>query len=50
MANMDIILPTGATRELPAVRSIGVRDLRDALAMGLAGFLGHANACHFSWA
>ena len=38
MANTDIILPTGATRELPAVRSIGVRDLRDALAMGLQDF------------
>jgi uncharacterized membrane protein/nuclear transport factor 2 (NTF2) superfamily protein len=38
MANTDVILPTGATRELPAVRSIGVRDLRDALAMGLEDF------------
>src|SRR5437016_5285863 len=38
MANTDIILPTGATRELPVVRSIGVRDLRDALAMGLQDF------------
>jgi uncharacterized membrane protein/nuclear transport factor 2 (NTF2) superfamily protein len=38
MANTDIILPTGAARELPAVRSIGVRDLRDALAMGLQDF------------
>jgi uncharacterized membrane protein/nuclear transport factor 2 (NTF2) superfamily protein len=38
MANTDIILPTGAARELPAVRPIGVRDLRDALAMGLQDF------------
>ena len=38
MANTDVILPTGAARELPAVRSIGVRDLRDALAMGLDDF------------
>jgi uncharacterized membrane protein len=38
MANTDIILPTDAARELPAVRSIGVRDLRDALAMGLQDF------------
>jgi uncharacterized membrane protein/nuclear transport factor 2 (NTF2) superfamily protein len=38
MANTDIILPTAAARELPAVRSIGVRDLRDALAMGLEDF------------
>ena len=38
MANTDVILPTGAARELPAVRAIGVRDLRDALAMGLEDF------------
>ena len=38
MANTDIILPTGAAHELPVVRSIGVRDLRDALAMGLQDF------------
>ena len=38
MANSDIILPSGAARELPVVRSIGVRDLRDALAMGLEDF------------
>jgi uncharacterized membrane protein/nuclear transport factor 2 (NTF2) superfamily protein len=38
MANTDVILPTAAARELPAVRSIGVRDLRDALAMGLEDF------------
>src|SRR5262249_60060519 len=38
MANTDVILPTAAARELPAVRSIGARDLRDALAMGLEDF------------
>jgi uncharacterized membrane protein/nuclear transport factor 2 (NTF2) superfamily protein len=38
MANTDVILPTGAARELPAVRSIGVRDLSDALALGLQDF------------
>ncbi len=38
MASTDIILPAGAARELPAVRSIGVSDLRDALAKGLQDF------------
>src|SRR5215510_12666697 len=38
MANTDVILPTAAARDLPSVRSIGVRDLRDALAMGLQDF------------
>jgi len=38
MAHADIILPTQPTRELPAVRLIGPRDLRDALAKGLEDF------------
>src|SRR5262245_22879407 len=38
VANTDVILPTAAARELPGVRSIGMRDLRDALAMGLEDF------------
>ena len=38
MAHADIILPTEPTRELPAIRSIGPMDLRDALAKGLADF------------
>jgi uncharacterized membrane protein len=38
MAHADIILPTEPTRELPVVRSIGPRDLRDALAKGLDDF------------
>ena len=39
MAQVDIILPTEtATHELPVVRSIGMTDLRDALAKGLDDF------------
>ena len=38
MADADIILPTEPTRELPVVQSIGFRDLREALAMGLDDF------------
>jgi uncharacterized membrane protein len=38
VAHADIILPTQPTRELPAVRSIGPADLRDALAKGLEDF------------
>jgi uncharacterized membrane protein len=38
MAQTDIILPTETTRELPVVRSIGLTDLRDALAKGLEDF------------
>ena len=38
MAHQDVILPTEPTRELPAVRSIGLVDLRDALAKGLDDF------------
>jgi uncharacterized membrane protein len=38
MAHADIILPVEPTRELPAVRSIGLVDLRDVLAKGLDDF------------
>src|SRR5262245_24349383 len=38
MAQTDIILPSEAARELPKVRSIGLGDLRDALAKGLDDF------------
>jgi uncharacterized membrane protein len=38
MAHADIILPVEPTRDLPAVRSIGLRDLGDALAKGLEDF------------
>jgi uncharacterized membrane protein len=38
MADADIILPTEPTRELPVVQSIGLRDLREALAKGLDDF------------
>ena len=38
MTHEDIILPTEPARELPAVRSIGPVDLRDALAKGLDDF------------
>jgi uncharacterized membrane protein len=38
MAQADVILPAEATRELPAVRSIGLNDLRYALAKGLEDF------------
>src|SRR5882724_4708834 len=38
MAHADIILPIEPARELPVVRSIGVRDLRDALGKGLDDF------------
>ena len=38
MAHEDVILPTDPARELPAVRSIGLVDLRDALAKGLDDF------------
>jgi uncharacterized membrane protein len=34
----DVILPTESTHELPTVRSIGLLDLRDALAKGLDDF------------
>jgi uncharacterized membrane protein/nuclear transport factor 2 (NTF2) superfamily protein len=38
MARTDVILPTAAAHELPVVRSIGLRDLGDALAKGLQDF------------
>jgi uncharacterized membrane protein len=38
VAHADIILPTEPTRVLPVVQSIGLRDLRDALAKGLDDF------------
>jgi uncharacterized membrane protein len=38
MAHADIILPVEPTRDLPVVRSIGLRDLGDALAKGLEDF------------
>jgi uncharacterized membrane protein/nuclear transport factor 2 (NTF2) superfamily protein len=38
MAHTDVILPTEAKRELPTVRSIGLLDLRDALALGVQDF------------
>jgi uncharacterized membrane protein len=38
MAHEDIILPAEPARELPTVRSIGLVDLRDALAKGLDDF------------
>lgn len=38
MERVDIILPVDAARELPEVRSIGPKDLRDALAKGLEDF------------
>ena len=38
MATVDIILPTQPTRALPAVRQIGLADLKDALARGLDDF------------
>lgn len=38
MAHEDIILPAKPVRELPVVRSIGMVDLRDALAKGLEDF------------
>lgn len=38
MAHADVILPTQPARGLPAVRSIGLRDLRYALAKGLEDF------------
>ena len=37
-AQTDVILPTEPARELPVVRSIGVTDLRDALAKGVDDF------------
>jgi uncharacterized membrane protein len=37
-AQTDVILPTEPARELPVVRSIGVADLRDALASGVDDF------------
>ena len=37
-AQTDVILPTEPARELPVVRSIGVADLRDALAKGVDDF------------
>jgi uncharacterized membrane protein len=38
MAHTDVILPVESKRELPTVRSIGLVDLRDALAKGLDDF------------
>src|SRR5437667_8963662 len=38
MEHADIILPIEPTQELPVVRSIGLTDLRDALAKGLEDF------------
>jgi uncharacterized membrane protein len=38
MANVDIILPTQPARGLPAVRTIGLGDLKYALAKGLEDF------------
>src|SRR6267142_3633704 len=38
MARTDIILPAEPTRDLPAVRTIGLADLKDALAKGLDDF------------
>ena len=38
MAHADIILPTQPARELPAIRSIGLTDLKIALAKGLDDF------------
>lgn len=38
MERVDVILPADATRDLPEVRSIGLQDLRDALAKGLDDF------------
>jgi uncharacterized membrane protein len=38
MAHADVILPTQPARGLPAVRSIGLRDLRFALTKGLEDF------------
>ena len=38
MAQTDIILPAEPTRDLPVVRTIGLADLKDALAKGLDDF------------
>jgi uncharacterized membrane protein len=38
MAQLDVILPTETTTELPAVRAIGLGDLREVLAKGLDDF------------
>jgi uncharacterized membrane protein len=38
MAQTDIILPAEPTRHLPAVRTIGLADLKDALSKGLDDF------------
>jgi uncharacterized membrane protein len=38
MAEVDIILPTETTKELPIIRSIGLRELREALTKGLDDF------------
>jgi uncharacterized membrane protein/nuclear transport factor 2 (NTF2) superfamily protein len=38
MAHTDVLLPIEAKRGLPAVRSIGLLDLRDALALGVQDF------------
>jgi uncharacterized membrane protein len=38
MAHSDVILPVESTHELPVVRTIGLVDLRDALAKGLDDF------------
>lgn len=40
MAQTDIILPLEPTRDLPVVRTIGLPDLKDALAKGLDDFWG----------
>ena len=38
MERVDVILPSDAAHDLPEVRSIGIQDLRDALAKGLDDF------------
>src|SRR5437763_17138393 len=38
MANQDIITPVESAGELPVVRSIGIADLREALARGFDDF------------
>jgi uncharacterized membrane protein len=38
MAQSDVILPTERPHELPAVRTLTLADLRDALAKGLDDF------------
>lgn len=38
MAQTDVILPVEPAADLPVIRSIGLADLRDALAKGLDDF------------